>query len=741
MLIIVASLIALLVLVAIIAPPIAHHYIEKHSKELCNRQVKMDKLKANIFTGRAKIINFCSWEENDKDVFFTFDTLSVQINLFKLLAKEVRLNEITLVGHDLPILQDGSRFNFTDMIEFFSTDEPDTTPSQWAVNLRNINIRDGRILYKDMQRNSQFDLKDIAIYIPGVYFGTENTHVGLDLKFNDGGALSMKLLYALENKTFDLYVNLQKFDIASIQPYLQEVMNVKDLHGKLTTDLHLQGNTEHILDILADGSINLEQMQISNGYGEQMAAFDDLTIQIGQIDLPKNKFHIDSIALNGLVVNMDIYQDHQTFSNLMKFTEAQPQDESVGEQTPVAKDTNKSPMDFRINRINLNDGAISYNDYTLKTAFKFPVRQIRLNATDVDLNTLSRMNLAATLPDGGKVMANWHGILNGLASHELILHISNLNLRHVSPYSEHYLAYPITDGIFAFTGSYIIKNEYLNSKNEIDIHNCMVGKKMPDLKPEYNIPLRVGLFLLKDREDNIKIELPVTGHIKDPNFSFRKVIWKAFVNLLVKVATAPVDLVANAFGLNADNFKDMPYDIFAVDFTSEQYEQFKKMAESLIDKPSFSLTLVQHYDLEKNARDLSVFLLKKDYYYTQVATDKDAQKMIVSDINEIEKISLKSKGMSDYLRAKGIDPDKDIARQALMQDSVKITQMAQQNASMKAELVRKVFVETYSFPADKFEMTTSNEKQAKEGQNIFAFEVHHNPSDEEIDRSAAQTEE
>ena len=734
-LIIFASLLGLLVLVAIIAPPIAHHYIEKHSKELCNRYVKMDKLKANIFTGRAKIIHFCSWEENDKDVFFTFDTLSVQINLFKLLSKEVCLNEIRLIGHDLPILQNGSHFNFTDIIDFYASDEIDTTPSQWAVNLRNITIRNGRILYKDMQKNSEFDLKDIAIYIPGVYFGPENTHVGLDLKFSDGGELSMKLLYALEKKTFDLYVNLKKFDIASVQAYLQEVVNINNLQGKLTTDLHLQGNTDHILDLMANGTVELDEMKVSKQFGEQMMAFDNFIIQIEQIDLPKNQFHIDSITLNGLLVDMNIHPNHHTFSDLMKASDSTQTSQSETPANNETQNTESKPIDLKINRVNINNGAINYTDYTLKRTFKFPISHIQINANDLDLNTMSRMNLMATLPEGGKVMANWHGILNGLLSHELILHISNLNLKHISPYSEHYLAYPISNGIFAFTGSYIIKNEYLNSKNEIDIHNCMVDKKMKDIKAEYNIPLRVGLFVLKDRDGNIKIDLPVTGHIKDPNFSFRKVIWKAFVNLLVKVATAPIDLMTNALGLNADNFKDITYDIFAMDFTSEQYEQFKKMAENLKDKDELSLTFVQHYDIDKNAKDLALFMMKKDYYYSELATDKDAQKMILSDINEIENLSIKNKGLLTYLKSQGIDTDKDIAQQALvLQDSVKISQMARQNAEMKAGLVKKVFVETYAYPSEKIEMKTANDKQAKEGQNVFSFEVHYQ-SDQETNNS------
>ena len=50
LLIIAGSLFGLFLLIAILVSPIAHHYLEKHSKELCNRVVTMDKLCVNLFT-------------------------------------------------------------------------------------------------------------------------------------------------------------------------------------------------------------------------------------------------------------------------------------------------------------------------------------------------------------------------------------------------------------------------------------------------------------------------------------------------------------------------------------------------------------------------------------------------------------------------------------------------------------------------------------------------------------------
>ena len=46
----------------------------------------------------------------------------------------------------------------------------------------------------------------------------------------------------------------------------------------------------------------------------------------------------------------------------------------------------------------------------------------------------------------------------------------------------------------------------------------------------------------QDRNGLIDIDLPMSGSIDDPQFRLGPIIWKAFVNLIVKVVTAPFAL-------------------------------------------------------------------------------------------------------------------------------------------------------------------------------------------------------
>lgn len=164
LLVIVGSLAALIIIFSLVISPIAHWYIEKNSKELCGRIVKMDDLTINIFKGTVDIEKFTALEQNDKDQFIIFNRLKVNLTLWKLLSQQLKFTEITLDNPNVIIIQNDDRFNFTDIIEHFSSDEEDDgEESSWSFDLQNITLMNGSVLYRDAMGNSRFNMKELAL--------------------------------------------------------------------------------------------------------------------------------------------------------------------------------------------------------------------------------------------------------------------------------------------------------------------------------------------------------------------------------------------------------------------------------------------------------------------------------------------------------------------------------------------------------------------------------------------------
>ena len=93
------------------------------------------------------------------------------------------------------------------------------------------------------------------------------------------------------------------------------------------------------------------------------------------------------------------------------------------------------------------------------------------------------------------------GSLQNLDNHNLMVALSNINLKDFTPYCEHFTAYPLTGGNLTFRSQNIIADRFLNGTNHLDIFQCEVDKKRKDLEPEFKIPLKLGLTFSKTAKD------------------------------------------------------------------------------------------------------------------------------------------------------------------------------------------------------------------------------------------------
>ncbi|MEG1405640.1 MAG: AsmA family protein, partial [Alistipes sp.] len=74
LLITLATLAVLVLAAALLISPIAKQYIVEHSKELTGRQINIDELRFNIFTGRLHIENIRMLESDDTTNFAAIGT-------------------------------------------------------------------------------------------------------------------------------------------------------------------------------------------------------------------------------------------------------------------------------------------------------------------------------------------------------------------------------------------------------------------------------------------------------------------------------------------------------------------------------------------------------------------------------------------------------------------------------------------------------------------------------------------
>ena len=716
-LIVLGSLILLYFIALLVAPKIARSYIEEHSKEMIGRSITIKDISLNPFTYVLDVDTLAVMEADDKTPFVAFEKFSMNINPLKLFTKTLDISDIYMKALYVRVKQHGERFNFTDILEhlarqdsIYYAEHPEEKKAEDNSNksaaeiaaglpvklsLRNIVFEKGNIIYQDTKVGSKFHIKDFSINIPAIYLEDNATGVDVSLRFADGGDLSVKVDANMATYDFNIYLNLHRFALACIKPYLNDFINYKDFAGYLSANLTISGNINSILSSNVKGKVSLDNIDLTENSGHKLGA-ENVTVGIGKANLTDNEYLIDSVIVDAAFAHIDLYKNGKTNFDILldpknkgqdidttNVTETKSKEEpkeepkaeaaAIDSSSVAAADSTEKPapakkLKARINKLLVKNTYVTATDHTIIRPFNYKVTAITVTGQNINYDTPCNVNVTASFPEGGSLSLKYHGALSNLNTMDIYISVKNLVLKHFSNYSLHYTAYPIKAGTLAFASENKIVDRNLDSKNTIDIYNITVGNKVDDIDPEYTVPMKIGLYILKDKDDKIQFDVPVKGNLDDPEFSYGKIIWKTVLNLLVKVAVSPFRLVgnlamagANALGFDLGKNNEVVIDANTETFTSEQYAKAIKMTEMIQKDPNLMLTFTQYYNPRRTAKEYKVKQLKIDYY---------KQKNNKTELNEldhraIDEMDESEKEFKAYVKEHSAEIDKNYMMKVL----------------------------------------------------------------------------
>lgn len=604
---IIGILLGIIFIATLVAAPIAKSYINNHGEELVGRKVNIEGLKLNVYTGHVAVHGLSLYEDNGSDVFASFDTLDVKASLLKLLGHTVHLKHITLSGLKANLVQNGETFNFQSIIDHFASDstedDTDTTPSDWVLKFYNIRLSHAEVNYRDVKSGKQWHLPHIGLRVPGfVLGGEEQSEGGLRIGFDEGGRLSIDGGYDAQGGKYNLTATLEDFALKNIEPLTEGVLQPSHLGGSLHANLKAEGTISEILKSRIGGTVTLNNVSLQQKDAPSpVAHLARLDVKVNNINLDANSYDIASITLTGLDAHYEQWADHSTLDNILLPGEPESMNNPETPEKQDSSTTSSTPLKLHVGQLAVKDCNLSYSDHTLPDPFLFPVTNLNIEANDLTLAGGNNAKLRATLPGGGHLMVKWNGDLNDWKQHQdLFLSIKGLDMRQLSPWAVAYTGQPIEDGIFGLTTRLTINNSQLDNQNKIDIYKARVGSRRKDVDPEMKVPLKTALYILRDKDDKILIDLPIKGNVDSPEFNYMKLVWKTLGNLLVKVATSPVRALGNALGMSNSNLDFIAIDPDQRGFTSEQYHLLSDLATIAKSDSLVLITLEQRMPATDN---------------------------------------------------------------------------------------------------------------------------------------------
>ncbi len=214
---------------------------------------------------------------------------------------------------------------------------------------------------------------------------------------------------------------------------------------------------------------------------------------------------------------------------------------------------------------------------------------------------------------------------------ELNLSVKGLSLSAFSPYSGKYLGRDISRGNLSMELNYKVAGSQLAGKNIAVIKDLDLGDTVnsPDA---VSLPIKLAVSLLKNVNNDIHLDLPVSGDLADPKFRLGRTMLRILGNLITKVVTAPFAVIGSIFG-GGESLGFIDFAPGTSNLIPSEMEKLATLTTALERKPALRLDILGDADPEDDTN-----ALQQQKLYQMIATVKKPvpQDLLAETISALE---------------------------------------------------------------------------------------------------------
>jgi len=421
----------------------------------------------------------------------------------------------------------------------------------------------------------------------------------------------------------NLNLDVKAVELLPLQPYFSEKLNIDITRGQVTVkgNAQLRQAGTDKAGSMAGGFVG--QATVGDFYAvDKLNSADFLrwkSFYLGKIDvrLGPEAVSVGEIALSDFFARVIVSPEGKL--NLLQIVR---KDEKTGSPpatspTPAGVESaegkasapvvseNKPVMPVKIGKITLQGGNVRFSDNFIKPNYTANLRQIGGSITGLSSEPGTQASVELRGSYDNVAPLNITAQINPLSAKpflDLQADVKGIELTSLSAYSAKYAGYAIEKGKLSVFVKYKIENDQLDAENRVFLDQLTFGDAVesPDAT---KLPVRLAVSLLKNRNGEIDINLPISGSLNDPQFSVGGLVVKVIVNLLTKAITSPFALIGSMFG-GSEELSSVEFDHGRAALTPEAVKRLESLAKALIDRPGLRLDIEGKIDPEKDPEGL-----------------------------------------------------------------------------------------------------------------------------------------
>jgi hypothetical protein len=605
------------------------NYLVKNSEKLIGRKLEIGELHFNYAKVAIQVTDLVLYEKNETDQFLSFSELYINFDPWTLPSGEYSFSEIRLANPQVQVIQDGDKFNFDslkpkeDSIQVKDTTQ--TKPLKFTI--RNIQLIDGRVAYNDLRKKNQLEMKNMNLKLPLISWNNEQSEMGVDFRMGEKGHVTIQATVDNLKKKYQLDISTQDIDIQPVANYMTDYFDIKSLNGMLTSKMKIVGDMNEVINIAVSGNARINNFSVIDGRSENIISSSSISANIKEMNMKTFHFGFGKIAANEPCILMVRDKD---MLNLERFMLPYFRSDSVSSSSSATVESS-APVTYSIDTLQVTNGLITINDNTLNRPFTYELND--LNMTMAGLTESADrilVDFSTKLNNKGELTGRTVWSMTDFMNIEMDAKIKRLDLLSFSPYSEYYIASPMKQGWFNYElGLKMSKSKLLNT-NKVKVEELEFGKRTKDTTA-MKLPVRLALYLMKDANDVIAFDMPVSGNPSEPKFKLGKLIWKTLGGLMIKTAASPFKALSSLAGTNPESIEKMPFAFSQDSIDQAQRDVMTKLATIAKKKPELVITLTQTTDPDQEKAQIAVELTKAEYLST-LAAEASAPKVKAGEL-------------------------------------------------------------------------------------------------------------
>lgn len=639
------------------------NYAVKHSQELIGRKITLKELHFNYFKVAVRAKEFVMFETNQTDKFISFGELYINFDPLALFSNEYSFSQITLKTPRVFVSQNKEIFNFDDLTKSSNdttkvTENADTVSTAFRFTVKNLQLQKGLVVYEDKQIGNHIELDDLNLDIPLISWDSQQSNMGINFRLGKKGEVEISAEVDNQNKRYTILLNTTTISLSLINDYLKDYLAISSFDGLLSSKIKIKGEFEQVTNLTVSGNVTVDSLLINDKQNELLMSIGKVETNINSAELSTSRFNISSITVTNPTINASLYRDMSNFERAL-----QPlfKSDSLAAQTDSVEidSTKQTQVTYKVDTIRVKNGTIMFTDNTLNRPFKYDLTEFNLSVSSLT-QSAQKVPVAFSVVTNrdGKITGNMNLNMVNTSNLSVIMNIKRLGLISFSPYSEYFIASPITQGWFNYNLSLEMTPKKLINNNSIRFEELEFGKKTKD-STSVKVPIKLALYILKDANDIIAFDLPVEGNPSEPKFSYKKIVWKTLGNFLVKTAAAPFNALSGLAGSNPEDLEKMPFEYAQSKLDEKQTKTLSNIALIMQKKPNLIFRFVQFTNLANEKNYIATLRAKKDYVLSVSDSPTDTARVN----KQVANLSSNDKNFMDYLRTRepltdsiGIEP-------------------------------------------------------------------------------------